>query len=431
MTPPKTTVIGSYPILVSEAEIQHYLKRSSAEPGAEAFFNPFLKTAERAFADQVSAGVEIPSTGQTSYDFTNIFLDPSKVEGVAASGAGRRIVGDLHLKGPIRLDEVQHVYGLVDAVEEGGKKEKLLQLKEPITDPYTLATGVQNETGKDTKELTFEILREIVIPEAKSIEPYVDYFQFDAPRYSSVSARPEYLPDIYDELRGELHKPIVLHVCGDTSGIFDELTKFNVDVLSLDFTLTPRLIDAVSAGSYDQKLGVGVAKTEPRVEGVREISSLLESVRAKVGDDKILFVHPACGQRSLPLGAAYQKNVNITLARDEVFFGESELPTEIATSSERPMTTGYDPAGKFKILVDRDAGQIVVTLLDYENSPHRRIRGSFADSILHKIVSDGLLSGAKTGMLHLGYVATELGKAEVALHNGLEYRQDQPLVLQG
>ena len=398
--------------------------------GVDSIFSPFLKTAEQAFRDQVSAGVEVPSTGQTPYDFLNLFLDPAKIDGVAAYGAGRRVVGSLRRKEPLRLDEVRHVDELIDSVQVNGNPEKLLQLKEPITDPYTLATGVQNETSKDTKELTFEILREIVIPEAKSIAPYVDYYQFDAPRYSSISARPDYLAEIFEELRSELDKPIILHVCGDTSRIFEELVRFKADVLSLDFTLTPKLIEVAARKNYDQTLGVGVTKTEPRVESVKEIRTLVEEVCRKVGEDRISFVHPSCGQRNIPLSAAYQKDVNITLARDEIFYGDSKLKSEIATRSERMRPSAYDPQGKFKILVDKDLGQIVVSLVDYQNSPKRKIRGNYADKILHKVLSDGLLSGDERGMLHLGYVALELGKAETALHNGLDYRQDQPLLLQ-
>ena len=155
MQAPKTTVIGSYPVFASEAEIQHYLQRRTMGEGVDSIFSPFLKTAEQAFRDQVSAGVEVPSTGQTPYDFLNLFLDPAKIDGVAAYGAGRKVVGSLRRREPLRLDEVRHVGELIDSVQVNGNSEKLLQLKEPITDPYTLATGVQNETSKDTKELTF------------------------------------------------------------------------------------------------------------------------------------------------------------------------------------------------------------------------------------------------------------------------------------
>jgi methionine synthase II (cobalamin-independent) len=427
---PKTTVIGSYPIFASEAEIEHFHQRSRHQPGSELVYSPFLKTAERAFWDQVSAGIEVPSTGQTSHDFQNLFLDPAYVEGVSEDGGGRRVFGDLKRREPMRLGEVQYVHGLIDAVQINGKQERLLEFKEPITDPYTLATGVSNETSKDTRELTFEILNEIVLPEAKSLAPYVDYYQFDAPRYSSESTRPDYLREIYTRLRTELDKPIILHVCGDTSGIFAELTKFPVDVLSLDFTLTPKLVEEASRRSFEQKLGLGVVKTEPRVETVKEIRTIIETARKKLGDDKILFVHPACGQRNVPLGAAYAKNVNITLARDEVFYGEKEVKSEIATRAEPLKPSSYDPEGKFKIFVDNDAGQIVVSLVDYHNVPKRRIKGNYADKILQRIIEEGILSQDERGRRHLGYVGLELAKAETALHNGLPYKQDQPLVIE-
>ncbi len=372
----------------------------------------------------------MPSTGQTSDDFVSLFLDPYRVQGVTTDGSGRRIRGALKRKEPLRLDEVKHVYDLIDTVQTDGRDLRLSLLKEPITDPYTLATGVQNDSRKDTKELTFEILREIVIPEAKSIAPYVEYFQFDAPRYSSASTLPGYLAAIYDELRAELDKPIVLHVCGDTSRIFDELTKLNVDVLSLDFTLTPKLIEAASKRSHEQSIGVGVTKTEPRVEGVQEISALLHQVCKRIGEDSISFIHPACGQRSLPVSSAYEKNVNIAIARDEVFLGESKLRPETATHTEKSRASDFDPRGRFRILVDRESGRIIVSFVDYHGTPKRTIVGNYADKIIHRILSDNLLALDSRGARHLGYLAIELGKAETALHNGVDYRQDQPLRLE-
>jgi methionine synthase II (cobalamin-independent) len=430
VTAPKTTVIGSYPVIASEAEVEHYLRRRSNEPGAGLIFSPFLKTAERAFRDQVSSGIEVPSTGQTPYDFVNLFLDPSYVEGVSEYGGGRRVTGNLRRKEPIRLDEVRYINDLIDSVEINGHKKKLLELKEPITDPYTLATGVSNDTSKDTRELTFEILKEIVLPEAKSIGQYVDYYQFDAPRYSSVSARPDYLKEIYQLLKSELDKPIVLHVCGDTSRIFQELTKFPVDVLSLDFTLTPKLIEETSKKNFDQGIGLGVTKTEPRVESAKEIANLIESATKKIGEGRIHFVHPACGQRNIPLTAAYAKNVNMTLARDEVFYGEDKLQSEVVVRAEPLKPAGYDPRGKFKIFVDNGAGEIVVSLVDYDNVPKRRLKGNYSEKILNRIIEEGILSEDSRGRRHLGYVALELAKAETALHSRLAYKQDQPLFIE-
>ncbi|HZW84288.1 MAG TPA: hypothetical protein VFE91_00090, partial [Nitrososphaerales archaeon] len=107
---PRTTVIGSYPIFASEAEVQHYRSRTKKDADLTSIFSPFIKTAERAFRDQVSAGVEVPSTGQTPDDFLNLYMDPQKVEGVQANGGGRRVTGDLKRKSPIRLDEVKYIY---------------------------------------------------------------------------------------------------------------------------------------------------------------------------------------------------------------------------------------------------------------------------------------------------------------------------------
>lgn len=406
---PATTVIGSYPIIPSQALVEQY----SSFP--EENEDPVASTVDQAVLDYVSAGIEYPSTGQTRDTFIRLFLDPHFVEGIAQNGSEILVNGKLRRKDPIRLGDVKRAKKLVP---------KYYGFKEPITDPYTLARNcrVKGSIYSDLRDLTRAIANEIVRPELESIQPYVDYLQLDAPFFSFEPFK-DYIVSVYEEMLSGVNVPVVLHVCGDSFSVFKELTKLKVQVISLDFTYSDRLTDEVAHHSFDQEIGLGCVNTgNPIVEPVNTIAGLIKRVSTKIGEDKIRFIHPACGERNLPLDAAYQKNVNMTLARNEVFLGSAK-PARSVSLNEKD----YDPNGYFLIQVDPQTLQIVVSFNDYQNIPKLRIQSQSGEKLVAAIVDSKILSNTEFGKHHLGYVGYEIGKAETALKNRVPYRQDRTL----
>ncbi|MGI0090396.1 MAG: DUF4346 domain-containing protein [Nitrososphaerales archaeon] len=410
---PSTTVIGSYPIIVPESLVKQYREFP------EEIEDPVTSTIQLAVRDFISAGIEYPSTGQTRESFVRLFLDPEFVDGINLNGSEILVSAKLRRKRPIRLADVQIAKQLVPSY---------YGFKEPLTDPYTLARNcrIQGSVYSDLKELTFAIAREIVRPELESIQGYVDYLQLDAP-YFSFEPFKDYIHEVYDELLSEIKVPVVLHVCGDSFSVFKELTKLNVDVISLDFTYSDKLLEEVAIRSFDQDIGLGCVSTgSPIIEPVKNIASLIQRVSSKAGEDRIRFVHPACGERNLPVDVAYQKNVNLTLARNEVFLGPPQAARSVSLSER-----DYDPNGYFLIQVDQQSQQIVASFNSYENVPKFRIQSASGEKLIAAIVDSKIISDTEHGKHHLGYVGYEIGKAETALKNKVPYKQDKPLSLLG
>jgi 5-methyltetrahydropteroyltriglutamate--homocysteine methyltransferase len=409
---PSTTVIGSYPIFPPSSAFN---RRAFAEE----LEDPIATTIQQSVRDFVSAGIEYPSTGQTRDSFVRIFLDPDYVEGLSRQGSETIVVGPIHRKSPIRIDDVETAKHVIPSY---------YGFKEPVTDPYTLARHcrIQGSTYSSFRDLAFAISKEIVRPELESIQEYVDYLQLDAP-YFSVEPFKEYIVDLYEELLSDLKVPVVLHVCGDSFGVFKELTNLNVDVISLDFTSGDRLLEEISYRNFDQDIGLGCVNTSsPVVETVKGISNLISKVSSKIGEDRIRFVHPACGQRSLSLDAAYQKNVNLTLARNAVFLGEPKTAPSVSLTEN-----DFDPNGYFLVQVDTHARIIVVSFNTYDNVPRVRFQSTNGEKLISAIVESKIISETAFGKHHLGYIGYEIGKAETALKNRVPYRQDRPLSLPG
>jgi methionine synthase II (cobalamin-independent) len=410
---PSTTVIGSYPITVPEEVVNQY--RSFPDE----IQDPVNSTIQLAVRDFVSSGIEFPSTGQTRESFVRLFLDPKYVEGIAYNGSEILVKGKIRRKAPIRLADIQQAKSLIPSY---------YGFKEPVTDPYTLARNcrIQGSVYSDLKELTFAIAEEIVRPELESFQHLMDYVQLDAP-YFSFEPFKDYIAEVYEETLSAITTPVVLHVCGDSFSVFKELTKLNVDVISLDFTFSDKLLEEVSLRSSDQEIGLGCVSTgSPVIESVKSIASLIQRASAKIGEGKIRFVHPACGERNLPLDTAYQKNINLALARNEVYLGPPQSARSVQLSESE-----YDPNGYFLIQVDPQSQQIVVSFNSYDNIPKLRVQSTSGEKLIGAIIDSKIISDTEPGKRHLGYVGYEIGKAETALKLKVPYRQDKPLSLPG
>jgi 5-methyltetrahydropteroyltriglutamate--homocysteine methyltransferase len=409
---PGTTTIGSYPVFPSHEDMDYYQKMM--EKGlSDEVADPFLWSIEESVNDFAAAGIEMLSTGQTRGDLYSLFLDPKFVKGIEWDGPQAVVSGRLSRISSLRLADVRFARSATP---------EYLSLKEPITDAYTLARFVKISTGsyKDTKDLARDINRKVVIPEIEDLQKSgsLAMIQLDSPNIAAESSTPEYIRSLYDEVAGAAKLPVVMHVCGDTTRLFRFLTSLKVDALELDFYHYPRLLDEASRRNFNQSIGMGVLDAQsPRVESVDEIASLIRRGTKALGEDKIAWVHPHCGQRSLHRETAFEKNANMTLARDDVCYGEAEEP-RIARPRKSPVRT----KGYFLVSVKRETGEIVVTFYTAQHKVFKRYRSKSAEPLVSAI-GDGVSSLAP-GKEQLARLILELGRAEASLQqNPVPYRQ--------
>lgn len=409
---PKTTTIGSYPTFPKPEDVEYYLTISSHGLGEEVV-DPYLWSIDEALEDFTSAGIEVPSTGQSRGDLYSLFLDPKFVKGVRWNGAEAFIDDSISRVSSNRLADVLHARSVLPSHYE---------IKEPVTDAYTLArfAKISTSTYRDTRELAREINRKLIIPEIEELQrsKAVSWLQLDSPALAADSFTPDYVLDLYHEVASVATLPVVLHACGDASRIFPFLTKTKVHTLSLDFYHYPRLFDEASRHNYDQLIGLGCTDSQNlRVESVEETGKMVDFGRSKLGEDRIQFIHPHCGQRNLNREVAYEKNVTLTLARDDVYFGRPE-----EASPSRLASKDYDPRGYFLVSILRESREILVTYYSYEHRPIKRFRSRSAERIFQSLNEEADKLGI--GRRHLAYLTMELGRAEASLQSGLpSYRQ--------
>ena len=373
----------------------------------------FLWSIEGTIRDFAASGVEVISTGQTRGDLYSLFLEPRFVKGIVWKGAEAFVTEKISRISSIRLSDVRYANSLLP---------RHLSLKEPITDAYTLARFAKISTGPyaDTRELARAINRNIVIPEVEDLQrdSGVSMIQLDSPYLASESSPPPYLQSLYEEVSSAAKVPLVLHACGDTARVFRLLTKLKVSALELDIYHYPKLLDEISKSGFEQSIGIGVLDAQsPRVESVEEIAGVIEKARKRLGDEKIRFIHPHCGERSLNRETAFEKNANMVMARDDVYFGAAEDPRPYMFEQDE-----FDPKGYFLVTVKRETKEIVVSFCTYRHRVVKRYKSRFAERLLQSVNQEADSLGISRR--HLAYLTLELGRAEASLQSpSLMYRQ--------
>ena len=108
---------------------------------------------------------------------------------------------------------------------------------------------------------------------------------------------------------------------------------------------------------------------------------------------------------------------------EETYDRTLEAAAKVLTVSETLEPAILDPAGMFKISLDRERG--VIAALHYLSldldKPVTVVKGQTAESVYAKILQLGLVSKLD----HAAYLGSELAKAETALRTGKEYIQDK------
>ena len=297
-----TTVIGSYPVQISNEDFikSFYTKEDS-----------FLKSIELSIKDQIEAGIEIISDGQTRNDMVKIFTD--KIIGFKTD-FGRVIAVEKlsYHDGGIILKDQMHALNFI--------KGKSTKLKSVLTGPSTILSMINPGVYKTrSRELLFDIA-EVLRKEAEELQKTdIAYLQIDEPIFS---VKPENLEDsiiALDKITQKIKIPVAIHVDGPIKKIFPKLLNLKkFDIFHMELKSTPENLEVVKEYKSDKSIGIGLVKVyDERVETVEEIKQLVEKSLEFLDANKILL-NPECGMRHLPREIAFNKLRNIVKAKEQI-----------------------------------------------------------------------------------------------------------------
>ena len=303
------TVVGSYPVITREP-------KNLWEKILDIFniYDRYKYAIERAVRDQLNAGIDVVSDGQVRGDMVEIF-----VNGLYGF-EGKRVVGRVEFLEPVTLKDIKFVKKILSKYSKGNKG-----IKGIITGPCTIAGSVRVEDYySDNKDETLIYdLANALKREVESIQDYVSMIQIDEPILSTGLYDLDTARRAIKRICENLKVPVILHVCGDVSKIFQELNTFKVDVLDHEFASNRKNLGILEG--INKKIGFGCINTRVKsVESVDDVKDLLyeglevlknNPLFSDVGDkeellkrlNEYMMVDPDCGMRLLPVEVAYEK----------------------------------------------------------------------------------------------------------------------------
>jgi len=272
-----TTVIGSYPLKYSEL-------------GPDAI--------RQAVEDQLNAGVDLVTDGQTRYDMIEYFA--RAIEGYTYEGKSV-ITGKIGRGRPDEfVDDFRMAKGFAPRVKGLVTGPVTLVFSTRIKGPYA---GYRDENVYlDTADALLDIARAL---EAEGAE----WIQIDEP-YLSVGAPMDIARNAVERLAAGLRVPVAMHVCGAVGKIVPQLLAWKgVTLLSHGFMgdKNDEVLTSPELQQSDKMLGLGCIDTKsPVVESEEAVTTLIRKALDLLPPER-LAIHPDCGLRMLPREAVQAK----------------------------------------------------------------------------------------------------------------------------
>lgn len=301
----KSTVVGSFPV-------KNHSPSNAKDKLLNALgaYDSFKKSIEDSVIAQLDAGVDIISDGQVRGDMVSIFTQ--YIPGMKLEDGNTVIVSKIRKPTKeISIDDLKYAKKIINNYY-GGNIPEGKGIKGIITGPTTIVHSSRIESFYKNKE-------DAVIDLAHSLKYEVDaiankiqpeYIQIDEPFLSTGMVDMKVASEAIDILRENLDIPLAMHVCGTLDNVFNDLAKFNVDILDFEFAGNNVNINVLENNInlvHNKKIGFGcVDSSVNEVDDFDEVDDLVIKAINIVGKDN-LILDPDCGLRRAPVDIAFRK----------------------------------------------------------------------------------------------------------------------------
>lgn len=334
---------GNYPRIGDTPELQ-VLRRTLAMADRGERTPADLADAEnemtrRAIEEQASAGVEVLTDGLIRW-YDPISHLAGRLEGVKIKGLLRFFDTNFYVRQPVLTarpawkaaliaDEYVFARNALGMLPTAGDKAGRLAIKPVLTGPYTLAKFSLAENGT-MKSLEARALAyaEAMLPEIKALaQAGANLIQVDEPAAVKYPEDFEVFRKALSKLAEPREKPALigkkiqfaLYVYfQDCASLYEKLVQLPIDVLGLDFTYNPKLVDVVAAAGSPIPLALGLVdarntKLENPVDVARQVEKLLPRIAGETA-----YLGPSAGLELLPRDRARAKLELLRKIRAEV-----------------------------------------------------------------------------------------------------------------
>lgn len=301
----KSTVVGSFPV-------KNHSPSNAKDKLLNALgaYDSFKKSIEDSVIAQLDAGVDIISDGQVRGDMVSIFTQ--YIPGMKLEDGNTVIVSKIRKPTKeISIDDLKYAKKIINNYYDGNIPEGK-GIKGIITGPTTIVHSSRIESFYKNKEDAIidlaHSLKYEVDAIANKIQP--EYIQIDEPFLSTGMVDMKVASEAIDILRENLDIPLAMHVCGTLDNVFNDLAKFNVDILDFEFAGNNVNINVLENNInlvHNKKIGFGcVDSSVNEVDDFDEVDDLVIKAINIVGKDN-LILDPDCGLRRAPVDVAFRK----------------------------------------------------------------------------------------------------------------------------
>lgn len=305
-----TTVVGSYPALPKGPS--SISQKLSSIFGTYDKYKPAIELAVR---DQIESGIDIISDGQVRDGMVEIFA--KAIPGMAVEEGTSKIVGKVMPSyGSICAGDLKYAIDVAESISKEYSLDKSKKLEEGVkgikgivTGPSTLVFSSRMEGFYSKKEEAIIDMAHALKNEAKHLENAGALIvQIDEPFISTGVVDINVAKKAVELIADSLSVPVSLHVCGDVAGIFDDLLKFDVDIVDCEFAgIDPNINALENVNLRGKKIGFGCLDTKTdRIESKEEVEKLIKRGIDFIGAENMI-ADPDCGMRMRSRDSAFSK----------------------------------------------------------------------------------------------------------------------------
>jgi 5-methyltetrahydropteroyltriglutamate--homocysteine methyltransferase len=323
---------GSYPRIGDSPELQ-VLRRTIAAADRGERTQTDLASAEdemtrRAIEEQLRAGIEMATDGQIRW-YDPISHLAGQLAGVQIKGLLRFFDTNFYFRQPVLTarperhrplvcDDFAFAHNALGSMAASDGKRGPLAVKPVLTGPYTLAKfSLATDPAMNALEARADAYAHALAAELGALaEAGAELIQVDEPAIVKYPADWNVFARALEPLvqaRREAAKhgrqlQLALHVYfNDCAPLYQKLAALPVDVLGLDFTYNPKLVDVVAAAGSPIPLGLGLVDgRNTRLEDPATAARQIEKLAPRIAGGKA-YLSTSCGLEYLPRDRAYAK----------------------------------------------------------------------------------------------------------------------------
>jgi 5-methyltetrahydropteroyltriglutamate--homocysteine methyltransferase len=326
---------GSYPRIGDSIELQTLRRTIAAVDRSERTAGDLVdaenEMTRRAISDQVNAGLDLLTDGQIRW-YDPISHLAGKLQGAKIKGLLRFFDTNSYFRqpvltakpartGPLIVEEFAFARNALGHLPTPADKAGKLSIKPVLTGPYTLAKFSLVEHSANGVSGSVEA-RAIAYAEALAaeitalVEAGADFIQVDEPaiiKYPQdwgVFERALAFLVNAKKKAGEAGKRLQLALYvyfHDCAPLYEKLVALPVDVVGLDFTYNPKLVDVIASAGSPKPLGLGLVDgRNTRLENPSEVARQIERLLPKISGGRA-YLGTSSGLEYLPRARAYAK----------------------------------------------------------------------------------------------------------------------------